>query len=1236
MTTPIQDLITEDDLYLIGDSFLKVNGLISHHKNSADNLYKIGIKQIITSGFRIHKIINNKLVEKQPDIEQISLLVTFKDVIIENPTTTLDLSGGEIPLYPKTALKNDKIYSGNLYISCDIEVTAHMKDKTTKVRKDTLEKFKISKLPIIKGSILCNTYNKTPEELLQLGEDPSDPGGYFIVHGEWAVDCSESMAFNYPKIYINEGYSKQRARCEIISKPGDGYQNSGYIIIMYNNDNTLTVEVKNRKLKDVNIPFYLLFRVFGWTNDKEIFNNIAINDNEENTAIKNLLLKSMSAKYSCSLENTYSSIDALKAIYNIIPDDKFKYLEINKNPENMNSVYVEILNTLDVHFIPHIGTTSESRIKKLRYLCLMIRKLFSVWLGYIPQTDRDSFSVKRIHAIGENYAKSFKTHFNMSFVSPLEKKFAKDFGTFPFDQVDIKNMLKNAIYAEDFERAIVKAINTGNKSNMVIRKRNVINRLASQLLTRKNQLNVYATLRQISATSSDSARHSERALEMRRYHMSSVGFVCCIGSPVEGEKVGINKQLALFASIAPSSSSEMVKNILFEDPDFIPEESITPNDASDFSRLYVNGDWLGYMKDSIKCVNKYRKKRRNMDGINPYTTIYWDNVQDEVHFYVDAGRLTRPVFIVYNNLRDKDYFEGVNKRDEKVNDKVQNFYQTIGVTAEDIKLIKLGKKTYLDLLHEQKLEFISPEEQENTFICPNYEKFKLNQNNIFQEYTHCDITQAILGITAIIAPFSNHNQATRGIYGASQAKQTGGYYVENWPERIDKETFIQYINERPLVYTIANKYIFSNGNNVMTANIIYGGNNQEDSITVSKAAFERLLFYGTKFTFEKTEIDQKESLQIPDTTITDGFTKVANYSKLNKDGIVPEGTVVYKDDVLIGKVVALPKNEDSKYMFHDKSIVYGSSEPAVVCSKPVIGKNDDSVQFVKIPLAKYREVQIGDKFSTRHGQKGICASMLRNSDLPFNDKGEYPTILFNPHGIPTRMTIGQLLESHVGNLCAYKGCHYDGTTFKGYNYEEIANELEKIGFEKYGTERLYSGLTGEFIDTMIYTGPLYYQRLLKFVLDQEYAVNDAVPDPITHQPLDGAAQKGGLRIGEMEKDVLTCHGSINILNEKFYAHSDGFSEYICRCGEPAIVNERNGDYKCKFCLDNADINLVPTSWSSKLFIQEMSSCHVGVRRMVKPYTFEKSEGGVIIEEYKKQNILKDLEEFMVNDVAADE
>jgi DNA-directed RNA polymerase II subunit RPB2 len=285
------------------------------------------------------------------------------------------------------------------------------------------------------------------------------------------------------------------------------------------------------------------------------------------------------------------------------------------------------------------------------------------------------------------------------------------------------------------------------------------------------------------------------------------------------------------------------------------------------------------------------------------------------------------------------------------------------------------------------------------------------------------------------------------------------------------------------------------------------------------------------------------------------------------------------------------------------SVIYKDSEEAIV-HKVTVDRNEDDELFCKVGIRKVRPVSIGDKFSSRSGQKGVVGITLRDSDMPYTKDGIKPCLIINPHALPSRMTIGQLYEMHAGNWCAAKGTNADGTIFKKMDFDAISAELESMGMEKHGYHRLYSGITGEYMDAMIFMGPTYYQRLQKFVVDIVYSINNGPSDVLSRQPLDGKASSGGIRIGEMERDCIAGHGATKFLQEKFFDHSDKFTEYICRCGKTATVNIKKNLYKCNYCKDNADIAKIPTSWSAKLFVQEMETMNIGIRRHLRPFTYE--------------------------------
>jgi DNA-directed RNA polymerase beta subunit len=1206
--------VDTDDLFLVFDSLIDQKGLVDHHIESCNSLYSIGIPQIIEHVFSINMSLYDikRITPEEKNIDHLDVLINFSNVVIDKPSMLNYNSGKSEILFPNVALTKEKTYKSTLRVDVTIKVTAVMKNGYTIVKEDVVKNFTICKMPIMVKSKWCNTHALSKEALVNLHEDPSDPGGYFIIRGvEWTIDCVENILFNKVRIFRNEGYKKEIMRAEFIAKPGDFYLNSDQFIVRWLNDGQITVEIRREKLKDIRIPFYLIFRMMGWTTDKQIFDNVLFGyDTPTSKNMIQYLVNAFDAKYinMAASRYIYSQNDSLQYVAEQIKDTAFSYLDLDNNPDNYQKVTNFLLENFDTHFLQHMGTNLASREKKLRFLCVIFRKMFLVNLGNMEVTDRDSYNSKRIHAAGTSYAKSFKTNFNASIVQHIRRKITKDLKALSFNQIDLHVAIKSSVFGADFERAITQSITAGNKSQVTTSNRVRINRLSSQLLNRKNQLNVFSTLRQVTATTSDSAKQSERASEMRRVHMSFLGYICVTHSP-EGEKVGVNKQLAIFALITKASFSEVIKDILSDDPEIFQLNSVDWKDieVKKLCNVYVNGDWIGCCADALHIAKKYRQKRREF-VINPEITIVWDNTQDEVYFWTDVGRVIRPLLIVYNNQRDKQFMASDTGKKNK-----SEFIQGLAVTQKHIDKLYAKKIDFEGLLRENIIEYISAEEQENMYLSPDFDTLKQNKNNILCEYTHCDIPQSMFGVTALTSPFADHNQAQRIVYQTSQSKQTCGLFAKNWPYRADKDTFLQYNNETPVVKTVSNKYLYPNGSNCIVAIMCNTGFNIEDSVVINQGAIDRGLFNGCKFTFYKTEIEQREEFANPDITNTTDI-KSACYDKL-VNGIIKVGTIIHKNDAIIGKIMKITKNADDNFQNADRSIIYKEEEPAIVFSV-IVDRNEEDERFCKVVVRKLRSVANGDKFSSRAGQKSTIGLALRDSDMPSTIDGIKPSIIINPHGIPSRMTIGQLLESQVATLCTAKSSTLDATIFKKIDIESVATELENLGLDRYGYRRMYNGITGEYIDCEIFIGPTYYQRLQKFTIDTIYSVSSGPSDAITYQPLDGKSSGGGLRIGEMERDCLVSHGSARFISEKYFAHSDGYTEYVCRCGKSAVVNIGKGIYQCNYCKANASIVAYPTSWSSKLFIQELETLGVGIKRLPQPYTYDKSDDKIceLIEE----------------------
>ena len=432
-------------------------------------------------------------------------------------------------------------------------------------------------------------------------------------------------------------------------------------------------------------------------------------------------------------------------------------------------------------------------------------------------------------------------------------------------------------------------------------------------------------------------------------------------------------------------------------------------------------------------------------------------------------------------------------------------------------------------------------------------------------------------------------------------KQSASWFCLNWPYRIDKNTTLQYYCERPLITAFSDGLSYPNGHNCIVALCLTDGSFQEDSVLINRSSVDCGMFNASHFNYEKAELEKNEQFGNPDYARTMDIKKDAIYEHI-ENGFIREGTIVTKGHILIVKSAKIPKPID-QYLYIDKSIEYKSDEPAFV-EKVITPRNDEDALIAKVKLRTVRPMGIGDKCSSRMGNKGVCAKVCDRVDMPTTESGLIPDILVNAHSIPTRMSVNQIIECVMAQLAVERGELLDATSFRKINLEEMIVELKEHGVEYGGHQRCYNGRTGDWFDTLIFIGPTTYQRLQKFVIDEHYAIMKGPTSALTRLPLDGKSNSGGLRLGEMENSCLAAHGTTRSWGEKFYTDSDGIPIHICRiCGNRAVVNERLGIYKCKICADAADIAQVESSWVANLFFNESSAMNLKMTFELQPYEY---------------------------------
>lgn len=880
--------------------------------------------------------------------------------------------------------------------------------------------------------------------------------------------------------------------------------------------------------------------------------------------------------------------------------------------DNRKTLRANLSRYFDIYFLEHVGVTPGARGDKLRELSNMILEVILTALECNPETGRDDYSTKRIHTNGKSLSKTFKTLFNLSAIHNTRSAIIKSIRNNPYKKLQLSHILRAQIYGQKFEQSLIRVIKQAKDTEIqVTARRSIQNRISAQLLNRKgNRLNKVAIQRQVNTPINGASKTSERAIQIRRYHNSGAGFICPISSP-EGGKVGANKGLALTSQITSSGDSTILKTRIMKEPDFHPLGKVTPRMLYEkkLARIRVNGHCIGYVPNAYEFAIRYRSLRRSAK-IDKHTSIVWDPRKNDIKLWVDDGRLVRPLIIVYNTWDDPEVFRSDPEVNKHLNKPLSErpFKQGVLLTHEDPEKIKSGQLIMDTLLREQVIEYITPAEQAlNCIPACGPDLLQRYARDPTYRFTHLDFPQELLSITAMVAIYAHCNQTPRNVFQNNQAKHTAGEYSSVWPYRPDKNTYYQYINEYPIVATKINPLLPPSGMNTICDIMCYTGYNQEDSSIISRGAIDRGLWDCSKFTHYTVErANNKRHFKKPDASNTRDMNPDSFYGKLGPDGYTPVGTYVTKDDVLVAVLTDISADsKDQKYTYADRSLVYKSLEDGIVYNV-IHGTKSDGTEFIRICLRIIREVVVGDKFSTRTGQKGICAFLYSDSDMPFEEDGTISGVIMNPHAIPTRMTCGDLFEKIAGNWAARKGVHADASMFFPHHIESYMKELTDMGENPYAKQRIYNGFEGEPINTPCLRGVTLFQRLLKFVMDSYQTNPDGPLDPLTRQPVAGKARDGGLRLGEMEKDCIITHGAVRFLMEKFSHHSDGHPIYICRnCRQFAVVNHRKKIYRCQTCRDKADISEVMSCWAAKAVLLEQQGMMINVELGLAPYAFDR-------------------------------
>ncbi|CAB3370719.1 Hypothetical predicted protein [Cloeon dipterum] len=808
----------------------------------------------------------------------------------------------------------------------------------------------------------------------------------------------------------------------------------------------------------------------------------------------------------------------------------------------------EALSHLKNVLLSQVPVEKDNAYMKVLYLGQMVRRIILAETDPTWIDSRDYYGNKRIELAGSLLALMFED-------------------TFKFLNTDLKNTANNhltKIKASQFDisrhiredkvtNGIETALSTGNWN---IKRFRMARKGVTGILSRLSYISALGMMMRINSQ----FEKTRKVSGPRSLQPSQWGILCPSDTP-EGESCGLVKNLALMAHVTTAAEEEYLvkalRNMGVQHLGIAGTEGIYQADSY---LVFLNGNIIGLTNCHKELLRIFRQNRRR-HFIRPYVSIAASESHRQVHISADAGRLCRPYIVVENG---------------------QSMVKQL-----DLEALKEGSKTFTDFVDDGLVEFLDVNEENDSLIA-------IQVSEITKDTTHLEIEPfTILGAVAAVIPYPHHNQSPRNTYQCAMGKQAMGTIGYNQRIRLDTLQYNMVHPQCPLVKTRPMELVSYDqlpaGQNAIVAVMSYSGFDIEDALILNKASVDRgygrvVVYKGYK-TLLRHYASGSDSVQGPK---IDPLTRnpMAFHAALDSDGIAHPGDIVKDRSVLVNKHT--PQGEQSTKTKTPRGSTWYVDKSLVTTTK-------DNSTLIKVLLRQSRIPEVGDKFSSRHGQKGVVGLIVPQEDMPFNELGICPDVIMNPHGFPSRMTVGKLIELLAGKAGSLEGKFHYGTAFGGSKVADVMKELENNGFNYKGKDLLYSGLTGEPIEAYIYHGPVFYQRLKHMVIDKMHARATGSKAVLTRQPLEGRARDGGLRVGEMERDCLISYGASNLLIERLMLASDVALMDVCeKCGSFGYQGW------CQFCRSSENIATVRMPYATKLLFSELMGMNINPRLEMKP------------------------------------
>ena len=1160
------------------------------------------------------------------DVLDKEIVIRMKNIHLGRPTIK-EANGAEHPATPMECRLRKLTYFSPVYL--DFKIIDE-----DKPAPEIEERVHIGNLPIMVRSAQCNLHanhishlcgdadrklspytstedaDRLKELLRRAGEDPLDTGGYFIINGTERVLISmEDLAPNRVTVEKNKKYAHETEVAKIFSQK-DGVRKP--LNIEKRRDGMLMVKIPSAGTTP--IPVVLLMRALGMENDKEIFAAIAGPVEAMKYTVANINDVKDNDEY--GVESTEEALQWLEKKFAAGQQKEYREARIQ--------------NLLDKELLPHLGSSEDNREKKAIFLGRIVRQVLEMAITNRDPNDKDHYANKRVRLAGDLMEDLYRVSMQQlarDLKYQLERHHNRK------RELRINACLRPDVLTQKIMHALATGNWVGGRSGV------------SQLLDRTTYLAALSHMRRVTSPLVRSQPH----FEARDLHPTHWGRLCPNETP-EGQNCGLVKNAAQMIDVSEEVAEADVKELLRE-----AGVDSSPAGWAEGSRIHVNGDIFGLHKNPTKLVNQF-KRRRRQGRIRSEVSIRHDSENRDVFINTDRGRILRPLLVLEDGdmKLSKESLENIRSGEWTFNDLVSNGvvewvdaeeeedllvaprpYDLPMSSPENNRPINPANVEWLNLGEEQishanlRVEVHMPNGESvfEEFSVPlNYYqedidalRRKQKRKNLILVFTHVEIDpQLILGVCASLVPYPEHNSTPRVTGGTAMVKQSLGLPSANYRLRPDTRMHVMHYPQQSIVGTRAMKTTnFAQrpgGQNFVVAILSHHGYNMQDAVVINRAAVERSLGRSSFIRTYNAENKrfpggQEERIEIPGTGLDEikGLKSWESYTHLERDGLpTPEtflSSVGGESSVLVGKTSPPRFLEEAHGHFlqaqerRESAMMVRHGESGWV-DNVYVTESLDSTLLCRIVVRSEKIPEIGDKFASRHGQKGIIGRLVDEQDMPFTVDGVVPDLIINPHAIPSRMTVAHVLEMVGGKVGAMEGRHIDGTAFSGEKEDSLRAGLLRNGFAHTGRESMMSGETGEAYEAEIFAGVIYYQRLHHLVSSKLHARSRGRVQILTRQPTEGRARQGGLRFGEMERDCLIAHGASMVIKDRLLDESDGWPLQVCNnsgCGHIAYYDWKRRTPVCPICGDRADVHTVQTSYAFKLLLDEMKSLGVAMR-----------------------------------------